>query len=371
MEPYWLWFAELYKLNITVRESLLADFPDIESIYRCADYSHLSYISLKDKTILMNKNIETCEKIIEDSARLGIKIITFDSPLYPPQLKQIYNPPYVLYAKGNIPDWDNSLFIGVVGTRRCTDYGVSATEKFCRGFAENGITTISGLARGIDSVVASTALEFGGSTIGVLGCGLDVTYPPENKKLIDAVAENGLVLSEYPPGTPPHNFHFPQRNRIISGISHGVLVAESASDGGSLITARLALEQGKDLFCIPGSIFKKYCEGTNLLISEGNARAVMSVNDIINEYSRSFSFTKKEEDTGVVSHLESVSVASFSGLSETEEAVARLLLSGEMHSDELLRKSGLSASELNTTLSMLEFYGNIIRLSGNIYKLKI
>lgn len=368
---YWIWFSGFTSLDANTKTSLLESFGDAESIYNCTDYSDYPYLSLKDRTTLMNKRLDTASRIIEESNELGIQIIPFDSPLYPEVLREIYNPPYVLYTKGNIPDWQENLFIGVVGTRRCSEYGITVTRSFCKELAEYGVITISGLARGIDTEAAASTLSAGGKTIAVLGSGLDICYPSENAELMKQVAENGLLISEYPPGTPPLNFHFPMRNRIISGISNGIIVTDSPRVGGSLITAKRALEQGKDVFAVPGSIFQKNSEGTNRLISKGSAKAVMSAKDILCEYEHMFSFDKitPEQKPDVTENNSNTEL--FNGLSEDEEKIARLLLNGPMHADEIMRRTNLPAAEITTIFSMLEFSGIIERQSGNIYKLNI
>ena len=369
---YWIWFSNLSKMDKNAKMYLLETFDNAENVYNCTDFSNISYLSLKDKTILMNKNLENAERIIERANELDIQIIPFDSPDYPKSLREIHNPPYVLYAKGTLPDWDSQLFIAIVGTRYCTDYGISAAKQFAGGFAENGVVTVSGMARGIDSEAAMSSMNHNGKTIAVLGCGVDICYPPENIALMEQIAEKGLLLSEFPPESPPLPHHFPMRNRIISGLSHGILVIESGKKGGSLITANLALEQGKDVFAVPGSIFHKESEGTNQIISRGNARAVTCAQDILDEYAYSFSFEKQEPViTSSPQEITEVHIKEFDGLSESEEKIAKLLLSGPLHADEIKRLCGLDASELTTTLSMLEFSGHIERESGNIYKLKL
>jgi len=367
---YWIWFSNLSKLDKNIKMSLLESFGNAESIYQCTDFSHISYLSFKDNALLMNKNLETAYQIIDTSEKLGIQIIPFDSPDYPPSLREIYNPPYVLYAKGTIPDWESQLFIAVVGTRTCSNYGVSVVRKFAGEFAENGIVTVSGMARGIDTEVATSAINQDSKSVAVLGCGIDVTYPPENAKLMEQIITKGLLLSEFPPGTPPLPHHFPMRNRIISGISRGILVIESRKKGGSLITANLALEQGKDVFAVPGSIFNENSEGTNQIISSGNARAITNAKEIMSEYSNIYTFKKNtpRHKNRVDTTTETVD---FTGFSETEAEIIQLLLTGPLHADEIKRSVGISAADLNVTLSMLEFSGKIQHTTGNIYKLNI
>lgn len=368
---YWIWFASLPNLNKTSRTFLLDSFNSAKRVYHCTDFSEIPYLSLKEKTILMNKNLEAAEQILQTSIELGIEVITFDSPLYPLHLKEIHSPPYVLYAKGKIPDLNNILIISVVGTRSCTEYGISATRSICKGLAEKGVITVSGMARGIDSEVAASAIKHGGKTIAVFGCGLDICYPPENRELMNEILKDNLILSEFPPGTAPAPFHFPMRNRIMSGLSQGILIVESPKKGGSMISASLALEQGRDVFAIPGSIFNKKSEGTNYLISQGNAKSVSNADDIISEYLHRYTFEETDYDTVPAETEIQTNTSFFEDLDGVEKKIASLLLSGPLYPDEIQANLGISPTDLTSALSMLEFSGKVQRETGNIYKLKI
>ena len=368
---YWIWFQERSMLCTASTKTLLEALGSAEEVYRCSNFSCYPNMSAKDITIFMNKNLDDAERILHTSNTLGIRIITYDSDLYPANLREITNPPYVLYAKGNIFDFNNTLHIGIVGTRHCSEYGVSVTRRFCSEMADYGIVTISGMARGIDTEVAYSTLNSGGMTIAVLGCGIDVCYPPENYEIMEMVEKKGLLLSEFPPGTPPLNFHFPMRNRIISGISHGILIIESAKKGGSLITANLAIEQGKDVFAIPGSIFNKNSEGTNKLISSTAARAVTSVADIVDDFSYRFSPKKVTVSSATPVDIPSGESSFFENFSGTERQIAELLLSGPLYAGEIQQLLDIPVAEFSNSLSVLEFSGVIERASGNIYKLKI
>lgn len=202
---------------------------------------------------------------------------------YPEELKNIAKPPIFLYYCGDIGLLQKRK-IAVVGTRRATSYGRIACEKIVRELVENEVVTVSGLAAGIDSICHKKTLDYGGKTIAVIGSGLDVVYPRENEKLWKVIGERGLILSEYPLGTEPFAYNFPMRNRIIVGISQGVVVVESKSKGGSLITAELALEEGREVFAIPGDIFSPASEGCNSLIKNSSAKLITSVEDILEEF---------------------------------------------------------------------------------------
>jgi DNA processing protein len=226
----------------------------------------------------------------EDAVDQHQRMLDYDTTLipitddrYPPRLREIFDPPVVLFARGRI-DLLQSLMLGIVGTRRPTAYGVGATERLSADLAQAGLTIVSGMARGIDTAAHKSALSVGGDTIAVFGCGVDNVYPAENRKLADELAVKGLLLSEFPMCSPAYPQNFPVRNRIISGMSAGVLIAEGAQYSGSAITARMAMEQQREVFAIPGSIMSKMSWGPNLLIKEG-AKLVQDWNDVVVELS--------------------------------------------------------------------------------------
>lgn len=291
---------------------------------------------------------------IEEMRRKGIVAVTLNSDKYPSALKDIYDPPHVLYCIG-----DTSLLgdgverLAVVGTRRATRYGKDVTKAFASAFAKAGICVVSGMARGVDSTAHFTALDEDGKTIAVLGCGPDVVYPPENRELYERIVSKGLIISEYPPSTPPHAFRFPERNRIISGLSKGVLVTEAGVGSGSMITADLAVEQGRDLYVVPGNIFSDASKGCNEKIKELQAAAVTCPEDVIGVREK----REVKGDLAVQLTLEQARIISF--LEDCESA----------HFSELLAKSGLSVNELTALLSEMEIYGFINKLSGNYYAL--
>lgn len=241
---------------------------------------HLQELSPKIREDLsrVKKKINP-EDLAETYARQNIKIILIEDPDYPSLLKELYDPPVLLYMKGSLQNFASGL--AVVGARKCTSYGRNVAEVFSKELAEAGMTIISGGARGIDTCAHKGALETG-STIAVLGSGVDIAYPPENKALFSQIMDRGALLSEYAPGTPPLAGNFPARNRLISGLSQGILVVEAAEKSGSLITASLALEQNREIFSVPGSIFSKSSTGTHRLIQQG-AKLVFSSADILEE----------------------------------------------------------------------------------------
>ncbi len=223
------------------------------------------------------------DRMIKEWEEKGIRLCMRGDEEYPSNLTEIFDPPSLLYYRGTIPK--SKLAIGIVGARRSTTYGRQAARKIASELASSGVIVVSGAARGIDTASHLGALE-NGKTIAVLGCGVDVVYPPENGKLLADIAENGAVISEYPPGTPPVQGHFPARNRIISGISDGILVVEAAEKSGALITATYAMEEGRDVFAVPGSIFSTVSVGTNRLIQDG-VKPITCGQDILDEYQMS------------------------------------------------------------------------------------
>lgn len=241
---------------------------------------HLQELSPKIKEDLSRiKNKVDPETLADTYAKQGIEIILIEEKSYPALLREIYDPPVLLYMKGSLQNFSSGL--AIVGARRCTSYGKNIAETFSKELAGAGITIISGGARGIDTCAHKGALEKG-STIAVLGSGVDIIYPPENKILFSHIMDKGALLSEYAPGTPPLAGNFPARNRVISGLSQGILVVEAAEKSGSLITVHLALEQNREIFSVPGNIFSKSSMGTHRLIQQG-AKLVFSSEDILEE----------------------------------------------------------------------------------------
>lgn len=384
-ELYWLWLTTIDGITGYDITALLEIFESAEDIYNANNYDGIMGIKSSVKTKLKNKSLETAEKAFAEAKRVGAEVITYDSINYPDVLRFTENPPYVLYLRGEIPKWDRLLMIGVVGTRNATDYGIAATKKICTELAENGVTIVSGMARGIDAVAAKSALKSGAKTIAVLGCGVESAYPPENQMLMNDIIKTGTVISEYPIGSKPLRTHFPERNRIISGLSRGILVTEAPKKSGALITASYAIDSGRDLFAVPGSIFKDSSEGANRLLSIG-AKAVLCGQDILEEYAyeiehlkiekpknRVFKALVRKDDIETVNNEIKISLddKKYQSLSSDERKIAELLIESNMHIDELARRSGMDISRLTPILSMLEFGGYIKKLPGNNYKLNI
>ena len=295
MLTYWVWLSELKGLRNQTRLALLRRFGDPESIfYADADELLLTEgVERSQLKLLKNHDLAPADRILADCQRLDIQLLTFSDAAYPGRLKNIYDPPALLYCKGRLPLLDDLLCVAAVGTRDCTPYGVACAEKLGFGLASGGAAVVSGLAKGIDAAAIRGALRAGGVTVGVVGNGLDVYYPHESRYLYEDVASAGVLLSEYPPGTEPASGHFPVRNRIISGLSQAALVVEAPEKSGALITAATALEQGRDVFAVPGPIDAPASVGCNRLIRDG-AGLVSDASDILREYEGRFALNLKE-----------------------------------------------------------------------------
>ena len=295
MLKYWVWLSELKGLRNQTRLALRRRFGDPESIFY-ADADELLLTDGVERSqlkLLENHDLAPADRILADCQRLDIRLLTLSDAAYPGRLKNIYDPPALLYCKGRLPLLDDLLCVAVVGTRDCTPYGVACAEKLGFGLASGGAAVVSGLAKGIDAAAIRGALRAGGVTVGVVGNGLDVYYPYESRYLYEDVASAGILLSEYPPGTEPASGHFPVRNRIISGLSQAALVVEAPEKSGALITAATALEQGRDVFAVPGPIDAPASVGCNCLIRDG-AGLVSDASDILREYEGRFVLNLKE-----------------------------------------------------------------------------
>ena len=286
---FWLWLTELPGLTNQTRLALLRHFPTPEDVYYAdpAEVLLTEGITREQAELLEDKDCAAAEKVLADCGELGLHIVTISDAAYPNRLRNIFDPPCLLYVRGRLPAFDDEASIAVVGTRDCTPYGVSCAEKLGFGLAAGGALVVSGLARGIDSAALRGALRGSGTVTAVLGNGLDVVYPRENRYLYEDIAASGALLSEYPPGTPPEGRHFPVRNRIMSGLSLATLVVEAPERSGALITAGTALEQGRDVFAVPGPIDAPASVGCNRLIRDG-AGLVTDAWDILAAYAPRF-----------------------------------------------------------------------------------
>ena len=285
MLKYWLWYAERPGVSKVRRLELLRYFGGVEAIY-LADAVALSNapdIMPAEQAALSDKALTKAEEILAQCYALGISILTWQDAQYPPRLRTVRDAPVVLYYKGSLPEFGLVPCLAIVGARKATAFGLLTAKRFGYQLGKAGAVVVSGLADGVDAMAMVGALSAEAPVVGVLGCGADVVYPAKNRALYDDTVARGCVLTEYPPNTPPIAQHFPVRNRIISGLSDGVVVVEAAARSGSLITAELALNQGRDVFAVPGNAGSESCAGSNRLLREGALFAEHGA-DVLAEY---------------------------------------------------------------------------------------
>lgn len=283
---YWVWLTTLPGLGQRTKLQLLEHFASPEEIYFAPEEELLLLAEGVTKTqcaLLADKSLDRAEKVLEDCAKDGQFLLTMDDAAYPARLRNIYDPPLLLYGKGSLPLFDEEVAVTVVGTRSCTPYGVKAASELGYELAKQGALLVSGMAKGIDGEALRGALRAGGFTAAVLGGGADVVYPAANRRLYEDIAATGVILSEYPPGTEPRGEHFPVRNRLLSALSVATLVVEAPERSGALITAATALEQGREVFAVPGPFDAPMSRGCNGLIREG-AGLVCEAWDVLSFY---------------------------------------------------------------------------------------
>ncbi|MBU5314216.1 DNA-processing protein DprA [Tissierella carlieri] len=352
-----IWLSSLGIGNVNIGK-IIDHFYDLRDLWEL-NSNQFSFIKnlnneVREK-LIHNRNNEYIKRLFDNIEKENVHVITIYDENYPTRLRYINDSPRVIYVKGNIIEED-SVAIAIVGSRKATTYGKWACEKFTKELANLGVTIISGLASGIDTIAHKTALDNGARTIGVLGNGIDIVYPKKNLFLYNDIEKNGGIVSEFPLGTPPLAFNFPQRNRIISGLSMGVIVVEAQEKSGSLITAHHALEQGKDIFALPGNINSIFSGGTNKLIKDG-AKPLLEIDDIIeeiNELQEKLILSKKDG-------------LDYSNYSETEIKIIKFLEEGPLHSDNIAYKMGIDIVTLNSILTILELKGSVKELSGRVF----
>lgn len=408
MLEHWIWLATRKGVNEHTALMLLDAFADIDSLYYAAedDYKLVEGLQKKELESLRDKSLTEASKILNVCRNKGIHILTYRDAAYPSRLKHIANPPLVLYYKGCLPSFDAEAAVAVVGTRKASAYGCMTSKSMGYQIAKCGGLVISGLAGGIDSMAMRGALMAGGTVVGVLGCGVDVVYPSSNRELYKDVEQRGCLLSEFPPGSEPLGWHFPKRNRVMSGLSCGVLVVEAPVKSGALITAQHALDQGRDVFAVPGNIDTPNSQGTNHLLRSGAIVAQYGW-DVMQEYEAMFPGkvrrwagaidldTSPQELRRTIRELqvsEPVFVPSMkeqkksvdkpiktpyiednnkSELSPDEQAVMKLLDQELKHVDLIIGDSGLSAAQVLASLTLLEVKGLVVRHPGKYYSLPL
>lgn len=408
MLAHWIWFAER-KLTDHWKDVLLKHFSDPEDIY-CAEREDL--FSVPDITAevmqeLENKDLQPARKIMAVCQQEDIRILTMQDVQYPQKLRSIGQPPLVLYYRGEFPEFDKIPAVGVVGTRKASVYGLSMARRFGAELAACGMCVVSGGALGIDTKAMEGAFAAEGAPVCILGCGVDVVYPRSNRELFAKVAAKGCVISEYPPGTPAHSWNFPRRNRIISALSDAVLVVEAPEKSGAMITARHAIEQGRDLFAIPTNLNAATGAGSNRLLRDG-AALVTEGWDIACLYegkypehirhwegtvpaeeapsvilekvaqipavpadlsSRKTIEDKKDVDNGENSSY-SVSRCNAADLTETEQQILALVTPEPISADEIIDKTGLPSGTVLSALTTLSMKGAVRNHPGRCFSLK-
>jgi len=350
---YWIGFSRIPGIGRVRIFQLKEHFASLQDAWKAPEGA-LKRAGLDSRSIdalLPLRTKISLDAEIENLERYKVRALTCEDTSYPPRLKEIYDYPPVLYIRGNIMPQDETC-LAVVGTRRPTIYGRQVTEEIVADLARSNITIVSGLARGIDSITHRTTLDAGGKTIAVFASGLDIVYPAENAKLAQAIMEQGALVSEYPLGTRPKAERFPLRNRIMSGLSAGVLVIEAGEQSGALITALQAVEQNREVFAIPGSILSPASKGTNRLILEG-AKLVRNCSDVLEELNLSIVAPQQLE------------IKEFSPANDAESAILKQLTHEPSHIDEICRRSGLTMPEASSTLAILELKG-MVKQVGNM-----
>ena len=358
---YWLALSLTPGVGSTLFKRLLDRFNSPEAVFHTTlgELSEVEGLGEKvAKEIL--KGPKDVEKELKQIEEAGAKTLTIRDELYPRRLREIYDPPPLLYIRGELKKEDD-FAVSIVGSRKTSPYGRWITEKISRELARQGTTIVSGMARGIDAVAHMGAISEDGRTVAVLGCGVDVIYPPENKSLFRGIIDHGAILSEFPMGAPPEGGHFPKRNRIISGLSLGVVVIQAGAKSGSLITAGYALEQGREVFAVPGNVGGASSQGTHRLIKEG-AKLVESSEDILDELLPQW---RKEKEA------DRETERAGPDLSNEESALFELLTETPLHIDGIIRESRLEPGRVSSLLLNLELKGLVLQWPGKCFSKKM
>ncbi len=353
---YWVGFNKVLGIGPARLRALLDFFGGVAEAWH-ADAASLFEIGLDrrsvDNLLAARRSFDLAGEL-ERLQQAAVKVLTWDSDDYPINLRNIHDPPPVIYVKGELLPEDDWA-VAVVGTRQASVYGKEAARHLAADLARNGVTVVSGLAAGIDAVAHQAALDAGGRTLAVLGSGVDIIYPEQNRRLAEQLVTQGALVSEYALGTRPERSNFPPRNRLISGLSLGTVVVEAGARSGALITADFAAEQGREVFAVPGSIFQRSCEGTNRLIQDG-AKPVLTINDVLEELNLA-QITQQAEVRATVP------------TTPIERAVLDLLSAEPTHVDELGRAADLPAPAVSSTLALLELKGLARQVGGMSYVL--
>ena len=391
---YWVWLSERRGLPTRVKLQLLEHFGTPENIFYAdaEEYLQVEGMTQRLAAQLADKSMAAADRILGECERLGVRVLTMQDADYPVRLRNIYEPPCLLYVKGNLPLIDEEAAIAVVGTRKATPYGIETAEEMSYAMARQGALIVSGGASGIDTAAHRGALRAGAKTVALLGCGVDVIYPAGNEWLYRDIAASGALLTEYPPGTPAVGAHFPVRNRIISGLCLATLVVEAPEErSGALITARTALEQGRDVFAVPGPVKAPMSRGCNRLIANGEAALAADTSDILWEYEaryphklhcgrvempRTMGYQERQE---AAAHREAERQpeklpvldvrAGKTALTDDQIRILRRLKDGEMQVDDLIEAVELPTRRVLSALTVLEIEGHVAQSGGKRFSL--
>jgi DNA processing protein len=351
---YWVGFNLVKGIGAVRLQALRDHFGDLAVAWQAPlEALQAAGLSLKLAERVAQIRVQVdLEKYLARIGSQGIQILTWEDELYPARLKEIDQPPPVLYVRGSLTAED-AWAVAVVGTRRVSAYGRQVAEELAANLAGNGVTVISGLARGVDGSAHQAALKAGGRTIAVLGCGVDRIYPPEHTQLADKIIASGALLSDYPPGTPPDASNFPPRNRIISGLSMATVVVEAGETSGALITAQFAVDQGREVFAVPGNILAVQSKGTNRLIAQG-AHPMLSAHDLLDVLNLR-RVTEQREIRKIIPG------------NDVEAKLLSVLTHDPMHMDEIRNLTGLPIERVSATLVMMELKGLVRQVGGMNY----
>lgn len=355
-KKYQVWLGSLPGVGSTRFMALMKYFGSAKNVFESSKEQLVNCREIGEVTadiIFKNRDIEKIDRYLKKVQENEIKVYTMEEEAYPENLRNIFDPPPIIYVKGDLKKEDN-LALGIVGSRKASEYGLKASEKIAEALAKLGITIISGMALGIDSAAHRGAIKAKGRTIAVFGCGLCNVYPTSNMNLYREILKNGAVISEYPIGEKAFPEHFPARNRIISGLSKGILVVEAGLKSGSLITTDFALEQGRDVFAIPGNIFSSNSKGTNNMIKNG-AKLVDCIEDILEEWNLA----------PINEHLP----VDNSELSSDEKAILNYFERGNFSIDELIECSKMAPNKIMAILTIMEINGLVQQISGRYYRI--
>ncbi len=353
-DRYLMWLLNINGVGIKRQKILLNYFKTAKNLY-FASASQIKTVdgissNIADR-IENSKKTFSLDKFEENLYKKGINFISQNNKIYPKLLSEIVDAPLAIYVLGNLPK-EEDILISIIGSRKCSEYGITMAYKLSKDLSKNNITIVSGMAKGIDSIAHKGAMSSGGKTVAILGCGIDICYPAQNYNLRNEIIENGCIISEYPPGTPPMQCYFPARNRIISGLSRAIIVVEASIKSGTIITVEQALEQGRDVFAVPGNANSKLSEGTNNLIKQG-APLVSSYEDVISELG--LDIAEKNQ------HIENISFAS------DEKLVYDCISIEPIEIDRIVLKLNMQINTIQYILTMLELKGCITRLPGQRY----